>query len=141
MRPGPAAAQSVSVTDLHRKNVLWGELGAKLLPAKAKLEIRMAEGLIKEAGNFVRVLELILTRANFREFVTDSRSMPASGSGAGRWSRWTVPVPNHAVACPTNRARARCVGWSRLPHASGFGSYAIKRNYEQLVGSRSGACW
>ena len=110
MVPGPAAAQPVPVTDLIEERAV-GELGATL-PAKAKLEIRMAEGLIQE-GNFVQEFWIDPDSGQFiANIVTDS-GVPQRVWGLAMVTL-TIPVPNRRIV-PDEIVRAQDVSLVEMP--------------------------
>ena len=89
---GPVLAQAVPVTDLIEERAV-AELGATL-PAKAKLDIRMAEGMIKK-GNFVQEFWID----------PDSGQFIANVAGASYAGHWPPRPAQFGHAAPYHQPR------------------------------------
>ena len=126
---GPALAQAVPVTDLIEERAV-AELGATL-PAKAKLDIRMAEGMIKK-GNFVQEFWIDPDSGQFIANVVTDSGVPQRVWGLAMVIL-TVPVPNRRIV-PDEIVRAQDVSLVEMPMQR-VGSYAINE-YDQLVGQQ-----
>ena len=126
---GPALAQAVPVTDLIEERAV-AELGATL-PAKAKLDIRMDEGMIKK-GNFVQEFWIDPDSGQFIANVVTDSGVPQRVWGLAMVTL-TVPVPNRRIV-PDEIVRAQDVSLVEMPMQR-VGSYAINE-YDQLVGQQ-----
>ena len=107
---GPALAQAVPVTDLIEERAV-AELGATL-PAKAKLDIRMAEGMIKK-GNFVQEFWIDPDSGQFIANVVTDSGVPQRVWGLAMVTL-TVPVPNRRIV-PDEIVRAQDVSLVEMP--------------------------
>jgi len=116
---GPVLAQAVPVTDLIEERAV-AELGATL-PAKAKLDIRMAEGMIKK-GNFVQEFWIDPDSGQFIANVVTDSGVPQRVWGLAMVTL-TVPVPNRRIV-PDEIVRAQDVSLVEMPMQR-VGSYAI----------------
>ena len=107
---GPVLAQAVPVTDLIEERAV-AELGATL-PAKAKLDIRMAEGMIKK-GNFVQEFWIDPDSGQFIANVVTDSGVPQRVWGLAMVTL-TVPVPNRRIV-PDEIVRAQDVSLVEMP--------------------------